>query len=74
LVDTGGIHTSSPEALLPRLSEIGHAQQLGVDNQRRLARRRGTARLLCWCRASLPLAGEDTVIAVERDGDDEELG
>jgi DNA-binding CsgD family transcriptional regulator len=47
LLDTGGVHTSGfPEELMPRLFEIEHAQQLGVDNLRQLARRRAPVSML----------------------------
>lgn len=40
LLDTGGIHESGfPESVMPRLFEIEHVEQDGVDNLRALARR-----------------------------------
>ncbi|QDY75535.1 helix-turn-helix transcriptional regulator [Streptomyces qinzhouensis] len=47
LLDTGGLHEHGfPQEVMPRLFDIEHADQEGVDNIRALARRRGTASLL----------------------------
>ncbi|MGV9315713.1 helix-turn-helix transcriptional regulator [Streptomyces sp. NPDC003691] len=47
LLDTGGLHEHGfPQQVMPRLFEIEHADQEGVDNIRALAGRRGTASLL----------------------------
>ena len=47
LLDTGGQHAYGfPDSVLPRLFEIEHIEQEGVDNLRRLAARRTTASVL----------------------------
>ncbi|MEU5164608.1 helix-turn-helix transcriptional regulator [Streptomyces sp. NPDC020875] len=47
LLDTGGLHEHGfPHSVMPRLFEIEHADQEGVDNIRALARRSAAASLL----------------------------
>ncbi|MGW2054009.1 LuxR C-terminal-related transcriptional regulator [Streptomyces sp. NPDC001840] len=47
LLDTGGLHEYGfPRSVMPRLFEIEHAAQTGVDNIRALARRSASASLL----------------------------
>ncbi|MDX3073265.1 helix-turn-helix transcriptional regulator [Streptomyces sp. MI02-7b] len=47
LLDTGGRHEEGfPQAVMPRLFEIEHTEQTGVDNLRALTRRPGCASLL----------------------------
>ncbi|MFF0447373.1 LuxR C-terminal-related transcriptional regulator [Streptomyces sp. NPDC004609] len=47
LLDTGGLHEHSfPRSVMPRLFEIEHADQMGVDNIRALARRADPVSLL----------------------------
>ncbi|MFI6287812.1 LuxR C-terminal-related transcriptional regulator [Streptomyces sp. NPDC051018] len=47
LLDTGGLHEHSfPRSVMPRLFEIEHADQTGVDNLRALARRADPVSLL----------------------------
>ncbi|MFJ4843914.1 MULTISPECIES: helix-turn-helix transcriptional regulator [unclassified Streptomyces] len=47
LLDTGGRHEEGfPQAVMPRLFEIEHTEQTGVDHLRALTRRPGSASLL----------------------------
>ncbi|MEU9605522.1 LuxR C-terminal-related transcriptional regulator [Streptomyces sp. NPDC048057] len=81
LLDTGGLHEHGfPQSVMPRLFEIEHADQVGVDNVRALARRSAPASLLSasmqgrvaqsvyWRDVLRPVGLADELRVVLRDG------